>query len=80
MHSGNRSNIARSDIELKETIFMNDEDKSALLPIFLNSSLLLKSKFYKMLSNRADGSVLFSIGQDFLLPFFMNHTLQFLIY
>ena len=41
---------------------------------------MLKSKFYKVLSNRADESDLFSIWQDFLVPFFMNHALQFVKY
>ena len=58
-------------------MLMNDSDILVLLPIYLDSSLLLKSKFYRVLSNRADGSVLFLIWQDFLEPFFMNHTLQF---
>ena len=54
--------------------------ESALLLIFLDSLLMLKSKFYKVLSNRADESHLFSIWQDFLVPFLMNHALQFIKY
>ena len=46
-------------------------------PLFVFYSFILKSKFYRVLSNRADGSVLFLIWQDFLEPFFINHTLQF---
>ena len=61
MHSRDGSDIARSEIELKKTIFMNDLEKSALLFIFVDGSLLLKWKFYEVLSNRADWSVLFSI-------------------
>ena len=38
-------------IELKQTIFMNDLKKSALLLIVLGSLLLLKSTFYKVVSN-----------------------------
>ena len=57
-------------IELKQTIFMNDLKKSALLLIVLGSLLLLKSTFYKVVSNGADGSFLFLIWQHFLVPFF----------
>ena len=39
-------------IELKQTIFMNDLKKSALLLIVLGSLLLLKSTFYKVVSWR----------------------------
>ena len=42
MHSRDGSDIARSEIELKKTIFMNDLEKSALLFIFVDGSLLLK--------------------------------------
>ena len=59
---------------------MNDKEKSPHLPKFLDSSLLLKSKFYTMLNDRADGSGFFKF---YLLPraiFFMNHTLQFVKY
>ena len=69
MHSRDGSDIARSEIELKKTIFMNDLEKSALLFIFVDGSLLLKWKFYEVLINRADGSVLFSIWQVFPEPF-----------
>ena len=44
---------------------MNDKEKSPHLPKFLDSSLLLKSKFYKMLNDRADGSGFFLF---YLLP------------
>ena len=69
MHSRDGSDITRSEIELKKTIFMNDLEKSALLFIFVDGSLFLKWKFYEVLSNRADGSVLFSIWQVFPEPF-----------
>ena len=69
MHSRDGSDIARSEIELKKTIFMNDLEKSALLFIFVDGSLLLKWKFYEVLSNRADGSFLFSLWQVFPEPF-----------
>ena len=69
MHSRDGSDIARSEIELKKTIFMNDLEKSALLFIFVDGSHLLKWKFYEVLINRADGSVLFSIWQVFPEPF-----------
>ena len=54
IHSRDGSDIARSEIELKKTIFMNDLEKSALLFIFVDGSLLLKWNFYEVLSNRAD--------------------------
>ena len=38
---------------------MYDKEKSPHLPKFLDSSLLLKSKFYKMLNDRADESGFF---------------------
>ena len=78
MHLSDGSNIMRIVIELKQTIFMNDLKKSALLLIVLGSLLLLKSTFYKVVSNGADGSFLFLIWQHFLVPFFMNHALQLL--
>ena len=46
-------NIARSEIELKKTIFVNDLEKSALLLKILDNSLLLKSKFYEVFKEQS---------------------------
>ena len=46
-------NIARSEIELKKTIFVSDLEKSALLLKILDNSLLLKSKFYKVFKEQS---------------------------
>ena len=40
---------------------MNDKEKSPHLPKFLDSSLLLKSKFYKMLNDELTEAVFFKI-------------------
>ena len=69
MHSRDGSDIARSEIELKKKIFMNDLENQLSFFILVDGSLLLKWKFYEVLSNRADGSVLFSIWQVFPEPF-----------
>ena len=46
-------NIARSEIELKKTIFVHDKKKSALLLKILDNSLLLKSKFYEVFKEQS---------------------------
>ena len=53
IHSSVESNIAGGEIELKYTIFLNEWRKSYLLPIILDSSLLLKSKFFKVFKEQS---------------------------
>ena len=41
------------EIEMKKTIIINDEEKSCLLPLILDSWLQSKSKFYKMFKEQS---------------------------